>query len=251
MAAPKQKELSLVRRFTRFVERRLGIVVILGMVLTGVATVCSNLDKVFEFFGKHFNSTAADSNQAANPIPSPTRSVGPLQTGGGAFAGFEWRYLRDRGSVQILPEVLSLMTHNAEALTWIEGPERREFRFSCAVELVSGNRSLGFGPVFWLRDERNFFHFAVRSAGDYRLVRYRDGELVELIPWTPSDKVRGVSIRRTLEVVTKGNRIDLFVDGSALGHYELPGNEMPAGRVGLFAAKGGLTVELTQVQLAP
>src|SRR5436190_21636016 len=137
MGAPKQKERSLVRRFTRFVERRLGILVIIGMVLGGVAGVCSNLDRVFEFVGKHLKATAADPNRAASPIPSPTRSVGPLQTGGAAFAGFEWRYVPDRGLVQILPETLTLATYNAEALAWIEGPERREFRFSCAVKLVS------------------------------------------------------------------------------------------------------------------
>jgi hypothetical protein len=133
----------------------------------------------------------------------------------------------------------------------MDGPELRKFRFSCVMELVSGDTSLGFGPVFWLQDARNFFHFAVRTAGHYRLIRYRDGKLEELVPWTPSPKVRPVQTEQTLAVVAKEDRIDLYVDGSQLRSYQVPAERSQAGRVGVYAAFGGLTVDVTQLRLEP
>ena len=245
-----KKSSSVVVRFTRFVERRLGLLVIIGMVVGALAAFTSNVEKIVGFV-RTYLAPGATTTAPTSQSSSPRALDKSLQTGGGKFAGFDWRYVRDRGGVQILEEKLKLFSHRAEALAWIDGPERRDFRFACVVELVSGDQSLGFGPVFWLRDERNFFHFAVRTAGDYRLVRYRDGNLDQLITWKPSPKVRPVLTRERLEVIAKQNRIDLLVDGAVVDHYELSGELSQAGRVGVFAADGGLTVEVTQVELEP
>jgi hypothetical protein len=253
MSAPKQQARStgLVRRFTKFVERRLSILVVVGIVVGALATFTGNLDKLIEFTQKHFRSDKNSSGSVTTQTQLHTGGDQSSQVGGGNFAGFEWRYVQGRGLVHILEEKITLFTHRAEALTWIDSPERRDFRFSCAMELVSGDTSLGFGPVFWLQDERNFFHFAVRTAGHYRLLRYRDGKPEELIPWTPSQKVRHVLTRQTLEVVAKENRVDLSIDGATLRSYELPAEQTQAGHVGVFAADGGLTVDVTQVRLEP
>ena len=251
MAAPKQEKPSLVAGFRQFVERRLGIVIIVGIVISALATFTSNLDKLVEFARKNLRSSKGTPAAGTSGISSPTEHGRSLQLGGGNFAGMEWRYIQERGLVQFLDEKIKLSTHRAEALAWIDRPELRNFRFSCVMELVSGDTSLGFGPVFWLQDARNFFHFAVRTAGHYRLVRYRDGKPEELVPWTPSPKVRPVQTEQTLAVVAKEDRIDLYVDGSQLRSYQVAAERSQAGRVGVYAAFGGLTVDVTQLRLEP
>jgi hypothetical protein len=251
MGPPGQKKKSLVTRFTRFVERRLGILVIAGIVLAALGGALANVERVLDFWGKYFSSAKTNPRSEASATPSPRRNAGSLQNGGGSFGGFEWRFPQRRGLVKILEEKITLFSGPAEALIWIDGHEQRDFRFSCAVELVSGDSSLGFGPVFWLRDERNFFHFAVRTDKNYRLVRYRDGQLEELVSWTPSQKVRQVGTRQNLEVVARGKSIDLFIDGSALGHYELGAEQVQSGHFGVYATEGGLNVAVTQAQLGP
>src|SRR3954453_2791934 len=173
MGAPKQTRGSVVVRFTRFVERRFGLVIVIGMVIGALAAFTSNIEKLVLFVRTYLAPAAT--TKSATSQTSPNGIDKSLQTGGGRFAGFDWRYIRGRGEVQILEEKLKLFSYRAETLAWIDGPERRDFPFSCAMMLFTGDRSLGFAPVFWLRDERNLFHFAVRTAGDYRLVRYRDG----------------------------------------------------------------------------
>jgi hypothetical protein len=248
MCAAKPEGDSLVVRFKRFVERRLGIVLIIAAVIGGIATFAGNVEKLIDSLRKIFKpgSTRTEST-AVSGTPS-VASDNALRLGGGNFAGVEWRFLQGRGIVQIREEKITLATHRAEALAWIDTPPRHDFRFSCAMELVSGDTSLGFGPVFWLRDERNFFHFAVRTAGQYRLVRYHDGQAEELIPWTPSPKVRGVNTIQTLQVVAKNNLVELFIDDSLVQSYQLPVEQSEVGRAGVFAVDGGLTVDITRVQ---
>ena len=232
--------------------RVVGVLTLVGAIATGVASFTQSIDTITTFARKYF---VGDKHAEPERLTSPTSSGNTVppsgfsgKTAGGGFAGYNWNFVRDRGLVQLLAEKINLSTHHAEALAWIADKTFSDFDLSATFYLVSGDTSLVFGPVFWLRDERTFYHFALRTAGDYRLVRYRNGTRQELIPWTPFAKVRSVSKRQTVRIVAIRKRVDMFIEGDAVRDYEAQEDE--TGKVGFYAVDGGLTVELLQMHVA-
>src|SRR5574337_1075029 len=232
-------------------------IITISMLAAGVATFTKSIDTIATFAKKYFfhgkqvelgprTSTTSSGQMPLEKTPSGNVPSGPTLAGN--FAGHNWNFVRDRGFVQVLEEKINLSTHRAEALAWIDDKTFADFELSAIFELVSGDTSLGFGPVFWLRDESTFYHFAVRTAGDYRLLRYRYGKGQELIPWTHSPNVRRVLTHQAVKIMTVGKRIRMFIEGDAVRDYEVQEGE--AGKVGFYAADGGISVELLGIQVS-
>jgi hypothetical protein len=239
------KQQSIVDRVKAYPV--VSVLFLIGALAAGVASFTQSIDtiakfaKTYFFHGKQVEPGPRTSATLSGKVPSGTAFAGN-------FAGYNWNFLRGRGLVQVLDEKINLSTHRAEALAWIDDKTFADFELSAIFELVSGDTSLGFGPVFWLRDERTFYHFALRTAGDYRLVRYRDGKGQELIPWTYSPKVRRVLTSQAVKIVTVGKRIRMFIEGDAVRDYEVQKGE--AGKVGFYAADGGLNVGLLGIHVS-
>jgi hypothetical protein len=230
-----------------------SVMILIATAVAGLASFTQSLDSIASVARKWLGRDEVRQQESPGPRSSQTdrvtaRTQSSPTTAAGRFDGYEWHFAPDRGIVQLLPEKINLFTHRAEALAWIDKQTFSNFELSAAFELISGDTSLGFGPAFWLHDERTFYHFAVRTAREYRLVRYQNGTEQELIPWTQAREVRPVLTRQNVKIRAIGTRIRMFIEGNEQGGYEVPQRDV--GKVGFYAVDGGLSVSVVGFQVS-
>src|SRR5277367_4591253 len=70
---------------------------------------------------------------------------------------------------------------------------------------------------FWSADTSNFYEYEVSSQGTFNLERIAAGRWISLVPWTPNAALKkGLNQTNSLEVVTKGNQMTFFANGTQL-----------------------------------
>ena len=190
------------------------------------------------------------------PPPSPTQSLeqtldrlaaGMTTMKAGDFYENEWQWQGD-AYVAFLKGTLEISTRPNAILIWAEDITNLEdIVYTVESRVISGDTELGFGPVFWYRDPKNYYHFAVQTGWRFHLIRWRDGIPDTLVPWTPSPAIQGVYTYQQLGVMTQGRQIRLFVNGTEVRSYSV--DQESAGGVGLFVESPGLTVEFQNIDL--
>jgi hypothetical protein len=143
-----------------------------------------------------------------------------------------------------------LNTHRAEVMILAkEAGQLLDFEMTAEFRVTSGDTELGFGFVFARADGKNFSQFEVRTAGDFRIVEWRDNKPEQTIPWTTSKRIKRVYTRQKLTLRVKKGVATAAIDGHELGSFPL--NHPTPGNVGLCAAEPGLTVEFYDVEIKP
>jgi TIR domain len=182
--------------------------------------------------------------QAARPAAEP------LVPMAGALAGDRWWKLAGNGGCRFVKGKLNLFTHKGSVLVGASNTMiRRDFTYLMRAELVSGDPELGFGLVFGLADPDNYFLFAKRTQGDYRLVQQRGGKEEVILPWTPSRLISPVGTSQRLRVISEGRFVNLMVDDNMLQQARI--DREPWGSVGVFVDSPGLTVNFSDVAFGP
>ena len=254
---------NLVNRFLDACKNYplVSVLLIIGIVVISLGKFTTSLDAIIEVSRKYWPSENADdtakrkpkkpnvemkSSENADDI-AKRKTKKPNVEMKSSFLDSKWSFVRGRGYVKFLPEKIELSTHQAESMIWLNDTRVQDFDFTTEFLLVSGDTSLGFGPVFWLSDEKNYYHLAIRTNGDYRLIQVVDGEKKELIPWTHFPKIRGRGTKQTLRLVTKDGTIKLFIEGTMVDKFIA--RKGSAGSVGFRAADGGLSVDILKFDL--
>lgn len=174
----------------------------------------------------------------------------PLLPMAGALAGDRWWKLAGNGGCRFVKGKLDLFTHKGSVLVGASNTMiRRDFTYLMRAELVSGDTELGFGLVFGLADPDNYFLFAKRTQGDYRLTQQRGGKEEVILPWTPSKLISPVLTSQQLRVISEGPFISLMVDDNTLQQVRI--DRAPWGSVGVFVDSPGLTVNFSDVSFGP
>jgi hypothetical protein len=182
--------------------------------------------------------------QAARPAAEP------LVPMAGALAGDRWWKLAGNGGCRFVKGKLDLFTHNGSVLVGASNTMiRQDFTYSMHAKLVSGDTELGFGLVFGLADPDNYFLFAKRTQGDYRLTQQRGGKEGVILPWTPSKLISPVWTSQQLRAISEGPFISLMVDDNTLQQVRI--DRAPWGSVGVFVDSPGLTVDFSDVAFGP
>jgi hypothetical protein len=120
-----------------------------------------------------------------------------------------------------------------ETLVWVVvGGPLSDIDAELEAELPAGEDVVAAGLVFHYQDDENFYLFSVTNDGYYTLEVLQNGEWATLINPTPSDEIE--SDRNRLQVVTEGDRIALYVNGSLL--EETVDGTFTSGEVGLAAS---------------
>jgi hypothetical protein len=99
------------------------------------------------------------------------------------------------------------------------------------------------GLLFWGNAQGDYYMCSVSPvAGSFdifhRTVTNNSGAWVSIVPWTKDPHIKtGANAVNTIRVVTKGNSIQLFINGAAIGHLFV---QAPAagGGVGMTAEGG-------------
>jgi hypothetical protein len=173
--------------------------------------------------------------------------------------------------------VLRLTVNAFQSLPYsLARPYFADFDLRVTARSVEGPLNNGFGVMFRMLDNDNFFMFQTSSDGYYRLVRSVDGVQKELSVWILSPIVnQGLDAVNDLRVIAQGNRFRFEVNGqSALlcipddpnaqsTYNDLSGeciggqmldtlidDHLPAGRIGVVAQsfdEAGVVVEFDNV----
>ncbi len=171
------------------------------------------------------------------------QAPGPFMTMAGALDQGRWQKRSGNGGYRFVAGALEVYTHQGDVLMAADDSLiRQDFTYSIRAELVSGPTQLGFGLVFGMEDADNYFLFAKRTAGDYRLTHRQGGEERVLLPWTASTLITAVSRPQTLQVVSEGPFVTLLADGQKLQQVRI--DREPTGSVGSFRRQPGLFCSL-------
>ena len=178
------------------------------------------------------------------------QAPGPFKTMAGALDQGRWHKRAGNGGARFVAGALEVYTHQGSVLMAADDSLiRQDFTYSIRTELVSGPTQLGFGLVFGMEDPDNYFLFAKRTAGDYRLTHRQGGEDHVLLPWTASDLITPVSRPQTLQIVSEGAFVTLLADGHRLQQVRV--DREPMGSVGLFVDSPGLSVLFSEISFGP
>jgi hypothetical protein len=99
---------------------------------------------------------------------------------------------------------------------------------------------IGFGLIFSMNDLRTaYYSFKLRpSTGQYSLLKFKDGNWVTLIDWTPSPAIFPNPQTNVIGASVQGKNIDLYINSARVGSYT-DENPLDKGRIGLIVDQGG------------
>lgn len=126
----------------------------------------------------------------------------------------------------------------------------------CAtVALDSGKEdSVSLGLAFWGLDDDHYYTFLIAANGNFSVLRkVAAGRFLSPISWRASPAIKkGLGESNEIEVVTKGNRASVFVNGTKVG--EITGQPPDTGSlVGLYASgpdQGDTVIEVHDFRVA-
>lgn len=207
-----------------------AIVIMLGVLVTAVATFKENIDKLFPGIYKKIGEDIGEHNNA------------PIE-----FAGLTWLkhgrgYVSPSKDIAEVNDVLVLGTHNGELLLWSKrAVNLDQISFTVECELISQDQPKGWGLVFWVEDFQNFYYFSINNKGQFRLIQFQNGNPNVLKPWTASPLVaEGAGKAQRLGIQTSGQQIRLLVGNEVLTEHFV--STPSTGSVGFYVERRGLTV---------
>lgn len=95
---------------------------------------------------------------------------------------------------------------------------------------ISGCQDCGYGVVFNFIDSSNFYLFSISANGEYRIVRYEEGILKILIPWTFSETINRGDNQDNFLTIEQCDEYCLFIINfkavAAVNGFVKDGNEI-------------------------
>ncbi len=109
-----------------------------------------------------------------------------------------------------------------------------------SVQQLSGSANHAFGIAFRHNEPKSYYFFGVDSSGHYILTVVTNDVSHTVIPFTANSAIRaGMGVTNTLQVVSVGQHMTLFVNGTAVGEATL--STFSTGTVGLRGINDGQT----------
>jgi hypothetical protein len=196
--------------------------------------------------------TLAPKPNSTPTVPVQTNPTGQFISMAGALDQSRWRKRAGNGDYQFAAGELEVSTYKGSVLMAADDSTiRKDFIYSIRTKLISGPTQLGFGLVFGMQDPDNYFLFAKRTAGDYRLTQRQDGRERVILPWTNSTFITAVTSPQTLQVVSEGKFVTLLADGHELQTQSVDLGQQPVGSVGLFVDSPGLHANFSEISFGP
>ncbi len=89
-----------------------------------------------------------------------------------------------------------------------------DFDLRVQSKAVAGPLDNGFGVVFRVQDQNNYYLFLISSDGYYQVRRRVDGEEKLLSDWIPSSLVnQGLDVSNEIRVVAQGDTFHFYING--------------------------------------
>ncbi len=184
-------------------------------------------------------STPAPTNTAV-----PTRTATPVPQPGDVLltdtferaADNDWGTWRDAASVsEVLGGVLSLQVREQSVFYFSYAAGRFadvDMTFTAALESGAASNTM-IGGQCRVKDDSNFYLFAISGTGNYTIAKYVEDDYVSLVDWTASNAIHTGKSANTLRIICAGEVLQFWVNGVRL--VTVQDDEFERGKVGLVA----------------
>lgn len=115
------------------------------------------------------------------------------------------------------------------------------------------------GPMFWVKDNDEYYNFLIDGAGRFAVFRRKDGKFISLVNWTNASAIETADgALNRLEIVDEGFNAYLLINGLMVTHLSVP-QIGSADKIGLYCQsvdKAGATCrfsrfEISEIPLTP
>lgn len=89
----------------------------------------------------------------------------------------------------------------------------RDFEIVVTLYQISGHDDRGYGLIWDMIDDSNYYAFDISDNGYYRVSKSEYGDWYDLIDWTESDYINTYGSKNTLLLKKIGDRCDFYING--------------------------------------
>lgn len=176
----------------------------------------------------------ASPTRTATPIPQPGDVL--LTDSFDSAASNDWGVWRDGGSVsEVSGGVLSLQVKERNVFYFSYAARRLEdvdMTFTATLESGAASNTM-LGGQCRIKDDNNFYLFAISGTGNYTIVKYVDDEYKALVSWTASNAIQTGKASNTLRIICAGDVLQFWANGVRL--VTVHDDEFTRGKIGLAA----------------
>ncbi|MBD2774366.1 AAA family ATPase [Iningainema tapete] len=104
---------------------------------------------------------------------------------------------------------------NGSWLTWQSADffyDKPEFHIHVVLEKVTGVLNHGYGFIWGLADNKNFFEFVITDSGYYQIAQHENGSFKEHIAWKRCYEIRRTNTMNVLEIRRDGKNIEFYIN---------------------------------------
>jgi hypothetical protein len=158
-------------------------------------------------------------SQTAAPTQAPTQET-ILFADDFSDPGSGWPTIRNaRGGYDYRADGYHIFVDEIDAVLWAK-TNREDGDASISVDtkpVIEGMNSY-YGLICRVRDDQNFYYFAVGANGDYTIGKYKDGVFQSLFPdgWRHSDAVNLGNQTNRLKAECAGNTLRFYANNELL-----------------------------------
>jgi TolB-like protein len=110
-----------------------------------------------------------------------------------------------------------------------------DFVIEVETQWIEGSDNSGYGLIFRLQDENNYYIFDITKTGFFKLDKRVDGSYIALTDWEKSNAINDKGVNY-LKVIAVGKHLTVFINNIKV--TELNDSAFPKGKFGLFAGSG-------------
>ena len=212
---------------------KVGKNVLLSVSMVDVETgrTVSSYSKTYKSLEEVFNSLPEVSSALADPA---AESVFMKKTSVLYFDDFEEKKWAVSDKVDYQNGQLQIYSVDRDWYVW-QNQIVDDFSIECRTLYVSGNVNSGSGIIFRVQDYKNFYAFFVSPSGYYKVVRYVDGQFLDLVPWIENKSINKKTAN-LLKVTAFRNHFTFFVNNVRV--KEVTDDKFHEGKFGLFSFMG-------------
>jgi len=92
-----------------------------------------------------------------------------------------------------------------------------DFKIECSLKKIVGVDNFGYGLIWGLKNDKNYYHFVITGEGRFVISRVREGNITDIIPWATPNSINRFNSTNKLTVEKKGDKLQFFINDSFVG----------------------------------
>lgn len=146
-----------------------------------------------------------------------------------------WKTVNDQTlRIRYQDGALHFTIDDLDQIVWsIAGQRFENFTLDVDATQIGGPGDNSYGVLIRYVDEKNFYRLDISGDGYFAINKYQAGRWIKLQDWTEATAIRREAATNHLQVIAKGNRFTLAVNGESVTTFS--DDEFKQGDIGLTA----------------